>query len=242
MAGPHCHKSTERLDKRKYVLVPGDGGTWVLIKCPIHGQMKDYVVRRPGSFKVGKGGAKIHRTWALASGRLCLSLKGLLLSATKPDSRFSSFSMFQPLHLLLPAYQGENISPSFLSLQQIHSPFSVLRTSLLWTGETSCVCVGEVTKITTLGNPQRVKKVELQLPLAFTEVEMEQGSHPQKRFPDSFSSMGPHTLVVTPFFPSFMPELGDSYSPAKVLLHSAPIPSLLDISGPTDSKDPLEAK
>ena len=25
MAGPHCHKATERPDKRKYVLVPRDG-------------------------------------------------------------------------------------------------------------------------------------------------------------------------------------------------------------------------
>ena len=53
---------------------------------------------------------------------------------------------------------------------------------------------GEVTKITTLGNPQRVKKVELRLPLAFTEIEMEQGQPSSEAFPRLIFFHGPmHT-------------------------------------------------
>lgn len=40
-----------------------------------------------------------------------------------------------------------------------------------------------VTRITAVGKPQRVKRVEFQLPLAFIEMEMERGQPFSQAFP-----------------------------------------------------------
>lgn len=145
-------------------------------------------------WKWQEGELEIHRTWALETRTpLPLPQEGFCFLPQATSSRFSSLSMFQPSHLLFPAHQGRHLS-SFLSLQQIHSPFSVLRTSLLWMEKQVVSVWGEVTKITTLGNPQRVKNVELRLPLAFTEIEMEQGQPSSEAFPRLIFFHGPmHT-------------------------------------------------
>lgn len=141
-----------------------------------------------------EGELEIHSTWALATRTpLPLPQEGFCFLPQATSSELSSLSMFQPSHLLCPAHQGRYLS-SFLSLQQIHSSFSVLRTLLLWTEKQVVSVLGEVTKITTLGKPQRVKKAELQLPLAFTEVEIDQGQPSSEAFPRLIFFHGPtHT-------------------------------------------------
>lgn len=52
-----------------------------------------------------------------------------------------------------------------------------------------------VTRITTVGKPQRVKRVEFQLPLAFIEMEMERGQPFSEVFPRLLFFHGPMDIA-----------------------------------------------
>lgn len=81
---------------------------------------------------------------------------------------------------------------------------------------------GMVTRIITVGKPQRVKRVEFQLPLAFIEMEIELGQPFSEAFPRLLFFHGP--MDIASFFPSFMPELGAPIFPSKAPSRSAPTP------------------
>lgn len=170
----------------------------------------------------------IHSAWGPAPQEaISPSSRGPLLPSTncKQWVPLSFYISAAPPTLPLPIGDCPQHLSSLLSLQQFPQGLLCFKdfkatpdretSSRAWWG-------GVVTRITTVGKPQRVKRVEFQLPLAFIEMEMELGQPFSEAFPRLLFFHGP--MDIASFFSSFMPGLGAPIFPSKASSRSAPTP------------------
>ena len=117
--------------------------TWVLIKCwNLHGQMKDYVVRRPGSFASGKRGTGNPQDLGPGnSDPTSPPSRGLLLSSTS-HKQWTQLSFYvSAISPALPCQPGKTSLLLPVSATNPQSLFCFKDFTTL-DRETSCVCVG----------------------------------------------------------------------------------------------------
>ena len=128
--------------------------TWVLIKCRnLHGQMKDYVVRRP--LEVARGGAGNPQDLGPGNSDPTSSpSKGLLLSATSHKQQTQLFFYVSTIAPALPCLPGKTSLLLPVSATNPQSLFCFKDFPTL-DGETSCVCVGGGHQNNNSGEPSK---------------------------------------------------------------------------------------